>query len=112
MCQQSEGGEGGRTHTMKITLAINCQTPASMLCKRMQHMVQKSNPSINTNRLGLRRLTSMTLKACSQSWINIGWEVPAVQVDGHLDLGLVSVASDGCPAWWVLYCGGHECGLW
>lgn len=83
---------------MQISLAVNGQTPAGVLGQRVQHVVEKAYPRVDGNCLRFATLRGMLGRGCEEAGVGIGGECAAVNVEGHLDLGLVCVAGEGGPA--------------
>jgi hypothetical protein len=76
---------------VEISLAIERQTPARMLCQRVQHMIQKSNTRINSYGLAFRSLRSMALSPIHKLAVRVGREFSSVQIDSKLDFRLIRI---------------------
>jgi hypothetical protein len=84
--------------TVKVTLAVQSQTPASMLSQGMEHVVEEANSCVDSNLLGLACLRSMAIIAVEKTGIGVWREIAAVKVESELDLGLVGVTSESSPS--------------
>lgn len=92
-------GQWRGTRTVKVALAVQRQTPASMLGQGVQHVVEEADARVDADNLRLARLRGMAfLLGRCQPRVGVGWEVPAIEVQGNLNLGLVGVTSHGRPA--------------
>lgn len=92
---------------MKVTLALNGQAPSGVLGQGVEHVVQEADARVDGNRLRLARLRGVAGLALEQAGVGVRGEGPAVEVEGHLDLGLVGVTGQRGPAlrsshcvWW------------
>ena len=83
---------------MKVTLAVQSQTPASMLSQSMKHVVEETNSCVDSNLLGLAGLGSMAIIVVEKTGIGVRREIAAVKVESELDLGLVGVTSESSPS--------------
>jgi hypothetical protein len=83
---------------VKITLAVQSQTPASMLSQSMEHVVEETNSRVDSNLLGLASLRSMAITVVEKTRVSIRREIAAVEVESELDLGLVGVTSESSPS--------------
>lgn len=84
---------------MQVALADQGQTPASVLGEGMEHVVEEADARVDADGLGLAGLGGVAVtEGRGESRVGIGWECPAIQVDGKLDLGLVRVASESGPS--------------
>lgn len=91
-------GRGGRRRTVKVALAVNGQAPAGVLGQRVQHVVEEADARVDGNRLRLAALRGVGVLVGEQAGVGVGRECAAVNVEGHLDLGLVGVAGERGPA--------------
>jgi hypothetical protein len=79
---------------MQIPLAIQRQTPPGMLSQRMQHMIQKPNPRIDSNSLTLRSLTRMSIRPIQQPLIRILRKRTPIQINRQHDFRLIRIARE------------------
>ena len=84
--------------TVKITLAVQSQTPASMLSQGMEHVVEETNSSVDSNLLGLAGLRSMAILIVEKTGVSLWREIAAVEVKSELDLSLVGVTGESSPS--------------
>ena len=84
--------------TVKITLAVQSQTPASMLSQSMEHVVEEANSSVDSNLLGLAGLRGMAILIVEKTGVSLWREIAAVEVKSELDLSLVGVTGESSPS--------------
>lgn len=63
----------------------------------MKHVVKEADASVDCNLLRLAVLRGV-LTPLEKAGVSVGREVPAVEVESELDLGLVGVASQSGPS--------------
>lgn len=84
--------------TVKIALARQRQTPAGVLGQGVEHVVEEADARVHADGLRLARLARVALAdGRHQSRIGIRRELPTIEVQGELDLGLVRVADECGP---------------
>lgn len=83
---------------MEVTLADDGETPARVLREGVEHVVQEPDARVDADRLRLARLRRVVVARLKEARVRVRGEVAAVEVQRHLDLGLVGVARDGGPA--------------
>ena len=83
---------------MKVALAVQSQTPASMLSQSMEHVVEETNSSVDSNPLGLAGLRSMAIAIVEKTGVSLRREIAAVEVKSELDLSLVGVTGESSPS--------------
>jgi hypothetical protein len=83
---------------VKITLAVQSQTPASVLSQSMEHVVKETNSSVDSNLLGLAGLRSMAITIVKKTGVSLRREITAVEVKSELDLSLVGVTGESSPS--------------
>lgn len=88
---------------MQVALAPEPQTPARVLRKGVEHVVEESNASVNVNVLALGELGGMAL-SISVGRILRELQCTTVQVQAELNLGLVGVAVEGRTSYSVGHC--------
>lgn len=95
-----EGGgeEGGGARTMEVTLADDGEAPPRVLREGVEHVVQEADARVDADGLRLARLRGVVVAGLEEARVRVRGEVAAVEVQRHLDLGLVGVARDGGPA--------------
>lgn len=81
---------------VQVALTLQTQAPPTVLCERVEHVVQESNPRVDSYRLLLGGLSGMAF-GCRRGGKK-GLEGAAVERDGNLYFGLVGVAVDNCCA--------------
>jgi len=70
-----------------------------MLGEGMEHVVEEANARIHVDGLRLALLFRMVRTTTGQQLrIRVGREVASVEIQGKLDLGLIGIAGNGCPA--------------
>jgi len=84
--------------TVQVTLAGQDKTPSGVLRESVEHMVEEADAGVYANSLRLGRLRSVALAVDLQPSVGLGREGTAIEVERQLDLGLVCVASESCPA--------------
>lgn len=83
---------------MEVTLADDGEAPAPVLRERVKHVVEEADARVDADRLRLARLGGVVVAGLEEARVRVRGEVAAVEVQRHLDLGLVGVARDGGPA--------------
>ena len=83
---------------MKVALAVEGQTPASMLRQGMEHVVQEADASVDGNRLRFAGLRSVSVLAFEEPGVGIRRKIASVEVQCQLDLGLVCITGHSGPA--------------
>lgn len=84
--------------TVQVALAVDGETPAGVLGQGVQHVVEEADAGVDGDGLRLAALGGVLAVRLEQTGIRLGGERAAVNVEGHLDLGLVGVAGEGGPA--------------
>lgn len=106
--EKVHGGGKRAGLTVKVTLAGNGETPASVLGQGVEHVVEEADAGVDVDDLALAGLLGVVVTGGEEAGVGIRGEVTTVEVEGELDLGLVGVAGDAGPARFR----GSHCGGW
>ena len=69
-----------------------------MLSQSMEHVVEETNSSVDSNLLGLAGLRGMAILIVEKTGVSLGREIAAVEVKSELDLSLVGVTGESGPS--------------